>query len=315
MAEHNHDRDRATAREAGAKAMRTALLITLLFVGIEIAGGLWSGSLALLADAGHMLSDAAALGLALFATWLSARPRSAERTFGWRRFEIFAAFLNGAFLWIVAIRIGLEAVERFSAPRPVAGTVMLVSATAGLAANLAAAAVLYRNRRANLNIRGTFLHVVGDALGSVGAIAAAVVISLTGWLAADPLTSLFIAALIVFGSAKLVRDSFHILMEGAPAHLQPAEIRGRLLSIEGVADVHDFHIWTVGSGFVSLSAHLVVGDGADSAGVFREARDLLRSRYAITHATLQLENAGGGLVCETDSCDAEGSPFRRAEGR
>lgn len=294
------------------KALALALGITAATMIAEIAGGLVSRSLALLADAGHMAADAAALGLSLFAFHLSSRPRTAARTFGWQRFEIFAAFLNGLSLWTIAGFIGYEAVQRLRSPLAVRGGLMLAFAGLGLASNVAALLVLARGRSGSLNIRGAFLHVLGDALGSVGVLAAALLIELTGSFIWDPIVSVVVCALILWSSARLIRESFHVFMEAAPRHLDLGALSEALAGIPGVLEVHDLHVWTITSGFVSLSAHLKTGRGADPPGILREARDRVAARFGIGHATFQIESAEGP-ACETGTC--EGPPDEAHAGR
>ncbi len=284
------------------KALALALGITAATMITEIVGGLVSRSLALLADAGHMAADAAALGLSLFAFRLSARPRTPARTFGWRRFEIFAAFLNGLSLWTIAGFIGYEAVRRLRSPTAVRGGLMLVFAGLGLASNVAAMLILARGRRVSLNIRGAFLHVLGDALGSVGVLAGALLIELTGSFAWDPIVGVAVCVLILWSSARLIRESFHVFMEGAPRHLDLDALAGTLAGIPGVLEVHDLHVWTITSGFVSLSAHLKTGRDADLPGILHEARDRVSARFGIDHATFQLESAAAP-ACETATCE------------
>jgi len=284
--------------------LRIALFITSAVLVVEAVGGFLSRSLALLADAGHMLTDVAALGLGLFAFWLSARPPSSRQTFGWRRFEIFAAFLNGVALWIIAAVIGFEAFQRLQSPQPVNEGLMLTVAAFGLAANIAVATVLYRSRERNLNIRGAFLHVVADALGSVGVLVAAVLIAATGSFIWDPIVSAAVCLLILWSSARLIRDSFRIFMEGAPSHLNTGAIRAALAGIDGVVDVHDLHVWTITSEFVSLSAHLTVRAGAEAKEVLRRAHEAMSSRFNVLHSTFQIE-AAEDACCATGSCDVK----------
>ena len=269
---------------------------------VEVAGGLLSHSLALLADAGHMLTDVAALGLGLFAFWLSGRPASSGRTFGWRRFEIFAAFLNGVALWIIAAFIGYEAFLRLQSPQPVKGGLMLAVAVFGLAANIVVGAVLYRSREHSLNVRGAFLHVAADALGSVGVLAAAVLISVTRSYIWDPIVSAAVCLLILWSSARLIRDSFRIFMEGAPSHLDTGAIRETLAALDGVLDVHDLHVWTITSGFVSMSAHLKVRAGLEAKDVLKRAHEAISSRFKVVHSTFQIEPEEDAS-CATGSCD------------
>jgi cobalt-zinc-cadmium efflux system protein len=286
------------------RPLRIALVITAAVLVVEVVGGFLSRSLALLADAGHMLTDVAALGLGLFAFWLSGRPASSGRTFGWRRFEIFAAFLNGVALWVIAAVIGYHAFLRLQSPPSVKGGLMLAVAAFGLAANIVVAAVLYRSREHNLNIRGAFLHVAADALGSVGVLAAGVLIATTGSFIWDPIVSAAVCLLILWSSARLIRDSFRIFMEGAPANLDTGDIRATLAALDGVVDVHDLHVWTITSEFVSLSAHLRVRAGAEAKDVLRRAHEAISSRFKVLHSTFQIETEEDG-TCATGSCDEE----------
>jgi len=284
------------------RPLRVALLITAIVLVAEVVGGLASRSLALLADAGHMLTDAGALGLSLFAFWLSSRPAPAGRTFGWRRFEIFAAAVNGIALWIIAAVIGYEAFLRLRAPQPVRGGLMLAVAVIGLAANVASGAILYRARERSLNVRGAFLHVMADALGSVGVLAAALLIALTGKSIWDPIVSAAVCVLILWSSAQFIRDSFRIFMESAPAGIDVAAVAASLAAVPGVVEVHDLHVWTITSGFVSLSAHLRVRAGSEPQEVLRRAQEEISSRFGILHSTFQIE-AAADLACATNSCD------------
>jgi cobalt-zinc-cadmium efflux system protein len=284
------------------RPLKIALLVTSAVLVVEAAGGLLSGSLALLADAGHMLTDVAALGLGLFAFWLSARPASSRRTFGWRRFEIFAAFLNGVALWLIAALIGFEAFKRLQSPPPVKGGLMLAVAAFGLAANVAVGAILYRSRRDNLNVRGAFLHVVGDALGSVGVLIAALLIRTTGSFVWDPIVSAIVCLLILWSSGLIVRDSFRIFMEGTPSHLDTEAIRAALAAIDGVVDVHDLHVWTITSGFISMSAHVAIREGTDAKQTLERAQQAMASHFKITHSTFQIESAADGH-CAFGTCD------------
>jgi cobalt-zinc-cadmium efflux system protein len=289
-------------RAASPRGLRIALALTVLFMGLELAGGLFSRSLALLADAGHMASDAGALALSLFAFWLSTKPRSLKRTFGWFRFEIFAALLNGLSLWLAAGLIAWEAVRRFSSPIKIKTGPMLLVAAAGLAVNLICAWILHAGREESLNAKGAFLHVVGDAAGSVGVIAAGVIIRFTGWRIVDPLVSLLLCGLIGWSAWRLIRQAFHILMEGTPDHLNLEEIRSGLAALPGVRDVHDLHIWTITSGFTALTVHLVVEEAAQAQALLAAGRSYLADRLGILHSTIQIETPPG-RSCSTDSCD------------
>jgi cobalt-zinc-cadmium efflux system protein len=300
---HAHAHPHAQAlhtREAGARRLAWTLGLVAAYMVAEIAGGLWTGSLALLADAGHMLSDAASLALALFAMRLARRPRGARRSFGFHRGEILAALANGAALAAAGVVIAIEAWERLSAPpRPVAGQPMMWIAAGGLLVNVAALAILHRDRDASLNLRGAWLHVATDSLGSVQAVVAGALIWRFGWQWADPLASLLIAALVIWSAWTLLRDSVTVLMEAAPAHIDTAAVAAAIAGVPGVVGVHDLHVWTITSGFDSLSAHAHVA-GRDRDAVLSDVRSVLAQRFAIEHCTIQLEGEEG---CEDGRCD------------
>jgi len=291
---HAHDgpaRPSSEARAADRRALRLALGITLVFLAVEVAGGFVARSLALLADAGHMATDAASLALALFAARLAGRAPTAEMTFGHLRAEILAALANGIVLGVVSIFVVLEAVERIGAPHAVRGGLMLGVAAAGLAANAAAAVALARGRGGNLNLRSAFLHVAGDALGFVGTMAAAGAILAFGWSWADPAAAIAIAALILLSAWRVVRESVDVLMEGTPAHVDLTDLIAAIRAVPGVADVHDLHVWTLTSGYHALSAHIDVAPGADDHAVLHTLQDLAERRFGVHHATFQLEPA------------------------
>ncbi|MGH2349230.1 MAG: cation diffusion facilitator family transporter [bacterium] len=280
------------------------LAITLVVLVAEIAGGLLSGSLALLADAAHMASDVAALGLSLFALWFAARPATAERTFGFQRVEILAALANSASLLVIAGLIFAEAYGRLLSPPAVRSSLMLGVASVGLVANIAAALMLAPGRHRGLNLRSAFLHVLGDLLGSVGTIAAAVVIAVTGWLPADPILSALIGVLIVVSAWRLMRESVAVLLEGMPRGLRYAEVAEAMRGLPDVVDLHDLHVWSITSDFPVLTSHIVVNDAADPAQVLEALQEVLAGRFGINHATLQLEKHGHTQtwVCTGDRC-------------
>jgi cobalt-zinc-cadmium efflux system protein len=255
---------------------------------VEAVGGLLAGSLALLADAGHMLADAAALGLALFAARMAQRPATARRSFGFLRFEILAALVNGAVLIAIALGIGFEAWRRLRAPGPVDGELLLGIAGIGLLANVTAAAILHRGHHLSLNQRGAYLHVLGDLLGSIGALTAGAIVVATGWTGADPLISIFIGALILTSAWRLVKESTDVLLEATPAHIALADVHERIASVPGVDSVHDLHLWTVTSGVVAMSGHLVVKNPSDNQPVLEEVQDRMRA-LGISHVTVQME--------------------------
>ena len=289
---HPHEHGNGTReREGNRRALAIVLALTATFTVVEVAGGLLTGSLALLADAGHMLSDNLSLGLALFAAWLAGRPATPERSFGYRRAEILAALANGVALVAISIWIFVEALSRLQEPTEVLGVPMLAVATLGLAVNAAGVLVLSRSGRENLNVEGALRHVIADALGSVGAMAAAGVIILTGWRYADPLISVAIAILILASSWTLLRDSTNVLLEAAPRGLNAEEVGRKMVAADGVTEVHDLHIWTITSGFPALSAHVLVGHQENCHARRRDLEELLAHEFGISHTTLQVDHA------------------------
>ena len=254
----------------------------------EIVGGVLSKSLALLADAGHMFTDVAALSLSLFAMRLAQRPPSKTKTFGYVRLEILAALINGATLLVIAGLILLEAWQRLRSPVEINGIIMLSVAVLGLGVNVVGAVLLRSHAHNNLNVRGAYLHVLGDLLGSVGAIFAGVIIVTTGWTPADPIISGGIALLILFGAWKLVREAAEVLLEAVPTHVDMDVVLDALRSIEGLDEVHDVHVWTLTSGFVALSAHGVIDDPAQHTNILDEVRTRM-AKYDISHVTFQIE--------------------------
>jgi cobalt-zinc-cadmium efflux system protein len=263
-------------------------LILGLMIG-EVVFGVVAGSLALLADAGHMLTDAAALGLALAAASFAGRPARGRWTFGFRRLEILAAHVNGITLIVVGVVIVYTAIRRVVDPPEVRGGVVLVVALVGILVNLVAATLLSAPSRHSLNVRGAFLHVATDLAAFVGTAVAGAIVLATGWNRADPVASLVVAALIFWSSFLLLRDSTRILLEVAPR--EPREIADAMLAVPQVADVHDLHVWTVGSGFPALSAHVLVEPGADCHAIRLQLADLVRERFGLSHSTLQVEHA------------------------
>jgi cobalt-zinc-cadmium efflux system protein len=268
-----------------------AMAITTTFFLVELVGAYVSNSLALLADAAHMLTDVAALGLALFAMWLATRATRPERTFGYLRAEILAALVNAVTLIVLAIYIFWEAWQRFQEPPEVKSGPLLVVAVAGMLANIASAWVLSRGggHRENLNTRGAFLHVLGDLLGSVATIAAALIITFTGWYAADPILSVLIGGLVVFGAWSLLRESVDVLLEAAPRGVVVADVRRAMDAVPGVEGVHDLHVWTVTSGLIALSAHVETENLAGWEACMQALATMLREKFGIAHATLQPE--------------------------
>ncbi|AAZ96679.1 Cation efflux protein [Thiobacillus denitrificans ATCC 25259] len=292
MAAHKHDHAGHThfhgAHAGGSRTLLVALLLTLAFAGIEAAAGLWSGSLALLSDAAHMVADSSALGLAAAAAWLARRPPSMRHSYGLVRAEVLAALLNSLLVLVLVGFIVHEALERIGSPRDVAGGAVIGVAVIGLAVNLTVAWVLSRGAH-SLNSRAALLHVLGDALGSVAAIAAGIVVVTTGWTPIDPLLSILVAVLILVSALRLLREVVHVLMEGVPLDVELEAVGRDLAALDGVLRVHDLHVWTLSTGTVALSAHLELRDLADWPGILAAARRDMDARHGIRHVTLQPE--------------------------
>ena len=267
--------------------LSVTLALVLVYMLAELVGGLLANSLALLADAGHMLSDAGALGLALFAHWFSRRPATPQHTYGYHRVEILAAFVNAAALIAVALFIFVEAIDRLRNPVTVAAPLMMAIATGGLVVNLISLWTLHGGRHDTLNMRGAWLHVLTDTLGSIQVLIAGALILAFGWRWADPLASAIIGLLIVYASWSLLRQSVAILMESAPGHVDVDAVRQRLMSVPGVSEVHDLHVWTISSGLVALSAH-VCADRPPSQ-VLTELRRDLDEHFGIQHTTIEFD--------------------------
>jgi cobalt-zinc-cadmium efflux system protein len=309
--DHGHDQHHGHAhthaadlRDLSRRRLLVALALTSSFLIVEVAAGLWSGSLALLSDAGHMLTDAGALGLALWAQALSTRPRSGSKTFGYRRAEILAAAANGIVLGITAVGVIIEAVSRLSAPPAVNARIMLVVAVIGLFVNLVGAWNLSRGGTHNLNLRAATIHMLADAAGSAAAILAAILILAFGWNRADPITSIVISALILTGSWRLLRDATHVLMEGAPPGVDVATLERVARETPGVCDVHDLHVWSIVDDAPVITAHVVLDPGAHGIEVARDVGRRIEAAVGQSHVTVQPEAAlqderllpAGGLV-------------------
>ncbi len=289
---HSHDH----SREGSNRALRAVLVITAGFLVVEIVGGIVADSLALLADAGHMLSDVLSLGVALFAAWLAGRPGGPSRTFGYRRAEILAALFNGVALVAISIWIFIEAGIRLGDPPDVETGLMLVVAAVGLAVNLVAARILHGHAQTSLNVSAAMRHVIADALGSLGAIVAAVIILTTGWNYADPAVSILIGLLIIASSYTILRDSLQILLEGSPPGTDVAEVGRAMAATSGVMEVHDLHVWTITSGFPALAAHVLVSRDTDCHATRRDLEAMLHERFGLDHTTLQVDHEGGELL-------------------
>ncbi|MDP9204390.1 MAG: cation diffusion facilitator family transporter [Gemmatimonadota bacterium] len=285
---HDHAVGHSHARDAPVGSLRIALALTAALLVVEVIGGILSNSIALLADAGHMLTDVAALGLALFVAWFSRQPSTPQKTFGYLRWEILAAFVNGATLLLISAWILWTAAMRLHSPEQVESGLMLSVAAVGLVVNLIAARVLVAGAAHSLNTRGAYLHVLGDLLATVGTIAAAIAIRYTGWLIADPIASILTTVLIMSGAWRLVRESVDILLESTPAHIPLPAVRSQLEAIPGIESVHDLHVWAVTPAVVAMSAHCIVREPDQHQHVLGHIHDAMRL-FGIEHVTIQLE--------------------------
>jgi cobalt-zinc-cadmium efflux system protein len=285
-ARHSHSHHRAARSR---RRLSIVLVLTAVYMLAEAVGGWLTGSLALLADAGHMLTDVAALALALIAMWFGSRPATPSKTFGYYRLEILAALINGVALVLISLLIFYEAYQRWFEPPVVRSGLMMLIATGGLIINLVCAWLLHGDHEDDLNVHGAWLHIIGDALGSVGAILAGALMSLYGWYAADPLFSSLIGLLIIWSSWHLIRESTNVLLEGTPAHINLAAVEDAILQTEGVEDVHDLHVWTITSGREALSAHVRHGANTSQAELLKELRAKLSERFGVDHLTIQME--------------------------
>jgi len=297
---HGHGRHAHDHRSASRRALLWVLGLTLAFTAVEIAGGIWTDSLALLADAGHMVSDNVAIVLALVAVTLARRPSTPTRSFGLQRAEILAAFVNGLTLVLVSGWIVWEAVQRFDDTPEILGGWMLVVALAGLLVNVLAATILIRAGRESLNVEAALRHVFADLLGSGAVLVAALVIVTTGWTLVDPLVSIGIALLIVASAWGVLRDSTSILMEATPSGIDAEAVATAIVDVDGVTSVHDLHVWRITSGFDALAAHVLVGRGEDCHGLRREIEAVLRDRFGITHTTLQVDHDASDALIELE---------------
>jgi cobalt-zinc-cadmium efflux system protein len=289
-----------TGRPDATRRLALVLGLTAAYALAEVIGGWLSNSLALLADAGHMLTDIVALALALLAAWSSRRPPDATRTYGYQRLEILAALFNGVVLICIALFILIEAWDRFRVPPQVDYSLMATIAAGGLVVNILAAWILGGHRH-GLNVRAAYLHVLGDLLGSVGALTAAGLIGLFGWYWADPAASVVIGLIIVVSAVRLLIESVNVLLEGAPSHVKTDDVRRCLIEIPGVCEVHDLHLWSLGGESPLLTAHLVIDHSVPGAQVLRKATDALQQHYGITHSTLQVEPPDYNIIQELTS--------------
>ncbi len=291
--------------DRGSVRLGITLVITLAVMAAEVIGGLLSDSLALIGDAGHMLVDALALAMSLFAIRIARRPATNSKTYGYHRVEIMAALANGIILVLVSIYIIYEAYQRFLNPPEIRTTLMLVIATIGLIANLVGIQLLRKVSGVSLNVRAAFWHVIGDTISSVGVIIAGVIIAIAGWRIADPIAAIFISGIILWGALRLVRQSADILLEAAPEHIQLDKVTELLKNIPGVKSMHDTHVWTITSGIYALSTHLIIDDQkvSETSGITRTINQSLADNFNIRHTTLQIEceECPNGCVCHIDT--------------
>ncbi|MGD8188971.1 cation diffusion facilitator family transporter [Brevibacillus ginsengisoli] len=290
---HGHGHHHHFDLEGNKKGLTIALIITFGIMILEFFGGLITNSLALLSDSGHMLSDTSSLILSLVAVRFATKPASPKKTYGYYRFEILAALFNGITLFLISAFIIWEAYGRFVNPPTVSSGSMMLIAIIGLLANLLSAYSLMKKGdiKNNINLRSAYLHILGDALGSVGAILAGLVMWCFGWYVADPIISVLVALLILKGAWGVITHTVHVLMEGTPITVNQEEVKETLVRIEGVLDIHDLHIWTITSGLDSLTCHLLIEDGRDSQKILQEAIHLIGEKFKIQHTTIQVENS------------------------
>ena len=283
---HTHSHGRAARSR---RRLSIVLVMTAVYMFVEAAGGWITGSLALFADAGHALTDVVALMLALMAVWFGSRPATSNKTFGYYRLEILAALINGVALVLISLLIFYEAYRRWAQPPQVRSGLMMLAAAVGLVINLICARLLHGDHLDDLNVRGAWLHIIGDALGSLGAILAGALMSVYGWYAADPLFSCFIGLLIIWSSWHLIREATNVLLEGTPSHINLAAVEDVILETDGVQDVHDLHVWTITSGREALSAHVIHIGTISQAELLKELRTKLHDRFGVDHLTIQME--------------------------
>lgn len=284
---HHHSHERRDAKSL--LKLKIALGLTVFYMFAEAIGGWLANSLALLADAGHMLTDAAALALTLGAIWFATRPANERKTYGYYRLEILAAFVNAVTLVLLSFWVIFEAYQRWTSPPEVKGWQLTLVAVGGLIINLICAALLHSDHKHDLNMRGAWLHVIGDALGSVTAIAAGILIISFGWMWADAVSSVLISLIIIYGSWNLIRETINILLEGTPSHINIGAVETAILATEGVNAVHDLHIWTITSGLEALSAHVQHDETISQPALLKQLRQRLHDEFGIDHLTIQME--------------------------
>ena len=300
--EHSHEHGHHHHHNANKKALTISFLLIASYMIIEFIGGFLTNSLALISDAGHMLSDAVALGLSLTALLFGEKMATTKNTYGYKRFEILAALLNGAVLILLSVFIFIEAIHRLSSPAIVIGKGMVIISTIGLIVNIVVAWILSRGQtKDNLNIKSAFMHVIGDLLGSVGAIIAAILIIAFGWYIADPIASMIVSVLVLYSGWNVLKESIHILMEGKPANIDTKDVTEALQSIQGVTGFHDLHIWMITSDFPAMTVHLNVTENTDRDAVLENTIKLIQEKIGIKHITIQIE--GRPLHIKEECCE------------
>ncbi len=287
MADHDHNHSHSHNPQ---RLLLIVLALNFVYMFAEAIGGWYANSLALLSDAGHMFADVAALALSLLAARFAARPATPNKTYGYYRMEILAALANGVTLIGVSLLICYEAYHRFYQAEAIQAKIMIPISVGGLLVNIISAKVLHRAHEHDLNLRGAFLHVMGDLLGSLAAIVAGLLILWKGWLWADPVFSVLICVLIVFSSWRLVTEAVNVLLEGTPSHINTAAVEAAMRTVAGVRDIHDLHIWTITSNRHSITAHVIINEGSNSYQILRELRELLSEKFKLSHSTLQMED-------------------------
>ncbi len=287
---HDHAHDHAHPPNTSRRVLRIVLALNVVYMLAEAMGGWWSNSLALLSDAGHMLADIAAIALSLFAARFAERPVTPSKTYGYYRMEILAALANGVTLIVISLLICYEAWHRLRQAEVVEAKTLIAISLGGLVVNLISAKVLHGAHAHNLNLRGAFLHVLGDLFGSLGAVIAGLLIWWRDWLWADPIFSVVICVLIVYSSWRLISEAVNVLLEGTPAHIDVAAVEAAMRTVNGVRDIHDLHIWTITSNRYAVTAHVIIAESENSYRILRELRELLASRFSLTHSTLQIED-------------------------
>jgi cobalt-zinc-cadmium efflux system protein len=298
--DHSHDHEHGLGGHhhhgGSGRVLVFSLCLTLAFAFVEAIGGWWADSLALMSDAGHMFTDSSSLAIGALAAWMAKRPASKMHSFGLQRAEVLGALINAVLMIVVVVAIAVSAVERFSDPREVAGAPVMIIAGIGLGMNIGVAAILMRGEQ-TMNVRGALIHVIGDLLGSVAALAAGLVIILTGWMPIDPLLSLLVSALILVSALRLLRDVVHVLMEGVPKGVDAVDVGQALAAVDGVHAVHDLHIWSLSSSQRALAAHVEIARMAEWQAILPRLQTLLADRFSITHTTLQPEDRATARDC------------------